>query len=114
MVTFKQQMALDATTFANIDEFGELASYTAPDGTITNNVLVVVARQSFVQEYDNYSGLGASIAIDRRSLDNVLPHGKITLATGEIFTVQQIFAIDDVFITAQSITDTRISPQGMR
>jgi len=114
MVTFKEQMSLDATTFANVDEFGELATYTAPDGTVTNNVLVVVARQSFVQDYDNYSGLGASISIDRRSLASVVPHGKIGLATGEVFTIQLVFAIDDVFITAQALADMRISPQGMR
>mgnify|MGYP000929389423 CR=1 FL=1 len=114
MVTFKEQMSLDATTFANVDEFGELATYTAPDGTVTNNVLVVVAKQSFVQDYDNYSGLGASIAIDRRSLPDVVPHAKITLVSGEVFTVQMLFAIDDVFITVQAIADMRISPQGMR
>ena len=114
MVTFKEQMILDRTTFANVNEFGELASYTASDGTVTNNVLVVVARQSFVQEYDNYAGLGGSIAIDRTTLTSVVPHAKITLTTGEVFTVQQLYAIDDVFITVTAITDMRISPQGMR
>lgn len=115
MVTFKEQMSLDATTFANVDEFGELATYTAPDGTVTNNVLVVVAKQSFVQDYpEHYSGLGASIAIDRRSLSDVVPHAKITLASGEVFTVQMLFAIDDVFITVNAVTDMRISPAGMR
>lgn len=114
MVTFKEQMILDAATFANTDEFGELATYTAPDGTVTNNVLVVVAKQNFVQDYDNYSGLGSSIAIDRTTLANVVPHAKITLTSGEVFTIQQLYAIDDVFIMVTAITDMRISPQGMR
>lgn len=115
MVTFKEQMILDRTTFANTDEFGELASYTAPDGTVTNNVLVVVARQSFVQEYDNnYAGLGGSIAIDRTTLSSVVPHAKITLTTGEVYTIQMLYAIDDVFITVTAFTDGRISPNGMR
>jgi hypothetical protein len=114
MVTFKQQMSLDAKTFANVDEFGELATYMAPNGTITNNVLVVIARQTFVQEFDNVTaGLGASIAIEKGTITKVEPHGRITVGS-EVFTVQMIYAIDDVFITVNAISDARISPQGMR
>lgn len=114
MVTFKDQMALDATTFANTDEFGELATYTAPDGTVTSNVLVVVAKQSFVQEYDNYAGLGASLAVARNTITNVEIHGKLTAADGTIFVIQQLFGIDDDFIMVSAVADVRISPAGMR
>lgn len=114
MVTFKQQMALDVATFARTDEFGELMSYTSPAGVITNNVLVVAAKQNFVQEYDNYAGLGASLAVARNTINNVEIHGKLTSVDGSVFVVQQLYGIDDDFIMVSAVADVRISPAGMR
>lgn len=115
MVTLKEQMALDSVTvFANSDDFGESCTYLSPTGVTTNNVMAVVAKQSFVNEFNNYAGLSGTIAIARSTLSNVAIHGKFTLASGEVFTVEQIISIDDDFVTVSALADARISPQGMR
>ena len=114
MVTFKQQMALDTATFMNQDEFAELMTYTSPAGVVTLNVQVVAAKQTFIQEYEDYAGLGASLAIAKSSLPNVEIHGTLTDVTGLVYDIQQLFSIDEDFLNVAAVADKRLSPQGMR
>ena len=114
MVTFKQQMTLDTAVFVNADEFGELMTYTSPAGVVTLNVEVVAAKQTFIQEYEDYAGLGASLAIAKSTLSNVEIHGTLTDASGLVYDIQQLFNIDNDFINIAAVADKRISPQGMR
>lgn len=114
MSDFKTIMMQDIATFASDDEFGELATYTSPQGVVTHNVGVVIALQNFVNEFDNYAGFGASIAISKSNLDQVEPHGKLATADGNVYTINQIYSEDDAFVNVSAATDLRISPQGMR
>lgn len=107
-------MTLDIGVFTNNDEFGELMTYTSPAGVVTTNVQVVANKQSFIQEYDNYAGLGASLAVSRNTITTVEVHGKLTATDGTIFVIQQLFGIDDDFIMVSAVADVRISPAGMR
>lgn len=114
MTTFKQQMALDTDIFVNTDEFAELMVYTSPAGVVTNNVKIVTAEQTFVQEYDNYAGLGATLSLAKSTLANPEIHGTLTATDGKVYVIQDIFALDDNFVTISAVADKRISPNGMR
>lgn len=114
-MSFKTQTAKDMRkVFTNVNEFGELAVYTAPNGTVTNDVSCTVAMNAFPQEFSDYSGLGAIIVIDRTSLAMVHTHGELTLTSGDVFKVQMIINKDSDSFTVTAIADIRISPQGMR
>ena len=113
-MTLKTQMAADiADVFMNTDEFAETASYVSPAGATTSGIKVVVALQSFVQEYTNTAGMGATIVIPRASVSSVEIHGKIVITAGT-FIIQQIINKDDDTFTVVALGDTRISPAGMR
>jgi len=114
MTTFKQALAADvASVFMNASEFGELAVYLSPAGVSTANVGVVVALQSFIQEFTNIAGMGATIVISRANLSSVEIHGKITVTDGT-FIIQQIISKDADTFTCSCLGDARISPSGMR
>lgn len=114
-MTFKTQTAKDMkNVFCNTDEFGELAVYTAPNGTVTIDVRCTVAMNAFPQEFGDYSGVGAVITIDRTSLPIAHVHGELTLVNGDVFKVQMVINKDSDAITVTAIADIRISPQGMR
>lgn len=107
-------MALDTNVFVNNDEFSVLMVYTSPAGVVTNDVRVVPAQQTFIQEYDDYSGLGSTLSIARSDINNIEIHGKLVDTAGTIYVIQQLFGIDDDFVNVSAVSDMRISPQGMR
>lgn len=106
-MTFKTQIAADASVFCNADEFGESATYTDSSENDTS-IIMVVERGS---ELDQAS-LGrnpASVAmswIKVADISDPQPHDTITIGSEE-WEVSEILGNDGVFWKLELIRSAR-------
>lgn len=114
-MTFKTQMAADmAGVFINTDEFATTATYTTIAGVVTLGIEVVASSDLFINDFSNISGRSGNIVCSVAAVASPEIGGYFTLASGDVYVIQQIGNSDDGAHTLFCVFDKRISPGGMR